>query len=148
MINKETKIKCIRKLWFCCGHRIVGHENKCANAHGHNYTLYVHAAADHLDNVGRVVDFSHIKEKIGDWLDKYWDHTFIIYEKDQILMPIKESLSHNREAFVAPFNPTAENMANYLIHEICPKLMKNTGITITELELCESENNKVVVSLI
>lgn len=141
------KLQCVRKLWFCCGHRIVGHENKCANAHGHNYTLYVYAEAENLDAVGRVIDFSVIKEKLGDWINLNWDHTFIIYEKDKLLMPIKEQLSVNREVFVATFNPTAENMANYLIREICPVVMKGTEITITKLEFCESENNKVIVSI-
>lgn len=141
------RIRCVRKLWFCCGHRIVGHESKCANTHGHNYTLFVHAEANDLDNIGRVIDFSEIKKKVGDWIDKYWDHSFLMYEKDDLLMPIKDHLMVNKEVFVTKFNPTAENMASFLLNDICPELMEGTGITISQIELHESENNKVIASL-
>ena len=143
----NNRIRCVRKLWFCCGHRIVGHESKCANTHGHNYTLYVHAEASSLDKVGRIIDFSEIKEKIGNWIDQHWDHSFLMYEKDDLLMPIKEHLSVNKEVFVTTFNPTAENMACYLLNEVCPMIMQGSGITITQIELHESENNKVIASL-
>ena len=143
----STRTRCIRKLWFCCGHRIVGHESKCANTHGHNYTLYVQAEAEKLDSVGRVIDFSEIKLKVGNWIDQYWDHSFLIYEKDEILMPIKDQMMVNKPAFVTSFNPTAENMASFLLNDICPALMKDTGIVITQIELHESENNKVIASL-
>jgi len=140
-------MECVRKLWFCAGHRIVGHENTCANAHGHNYTLYVHARNDNLDDIGRVIDFSVIKKKIGDWIDKYWDHTFIIYEKDEILMPISDKITINKKPFIATFNPTAENMANYLLKEVCPHILKTYSVTVTKIELWESENNKVITTL-
>lgn len=146
-VDINTRIHCVRKLWFCCGHRIVGHESKCANAHGHNYTVFVHAKANELDNVGRVIDFSEIKEKVGAWIEEFWDHSFLIYEKDQVLMPIREHLSVNKDCFICSFNPTAENMANYLLHEVCPKVLSQCNVTVYKIELCESENNKVVAQI-
>lgn len=100
-----------------------------------------------MDNVGRIVDFSVIKEKVGAWIDEHWDHTFILFKDDDILMPIKETLSVNKEVYVTDFNPTAENLASYLLYEICPKVMKGTNVVVTKIELWESENNKVIVSL-
>ena len=141
------QMECVRKLWFCSGHRIVGHENKCANAHGHNYTLYVHARSKDLDNIGRVIDFSVIKEKVNAWIEANWDHTFIIYENDELLMPLADKLTLNKDPFIASFNPTAENMAHYLLKEICPKLFENDNIVVNKIELWESENNKVIASL-
>ena len=41
-----------------------GHESKCAHLHGHNYKFEFHCTAGSLDNVGRVIDFSDIKEKL------------------------------------------------------------------------------------
>ena len=142
-----NKIECVRKLWFCCGHRIVDHEHKCANVHGHNFNLYVYAESEQLDELGRVIDFSVIKEKVGDWIDVHWDHSFIINRADPILMPIKDILTVNKEPYIVDFNPTAENLASYLIDKICPMLMKDTGVTVTKIELAETDNNRVIVSL-
>ena len=63
-------ISCTRRIQFCAGHRVLGHENKCANAHGHNYVAYISARSNDLDKVGRVIDFSVLKEKIGGWIDE------------------------------------------------------------------------------
>lgn len=140
-------IECIRKLTFCAGHRVLGHESKCANAHGHNYSAFVHAVAKDLDSIGRVIDFSVIKEKVGDWLDTYWDHTFIIYKNDEKLIACRDVLEKNKEIFISDFNPTAENLALYLLKEICPKVLAGTGVEIVKIELHETENCKVIVSL-
>ena len=47
-----------------CGHRVVGHENKCRHLHGHNYRVHFVCTAANLDHIGRVIDFSIIKEKL------------------------------------------------------------------------------------
>lgn len=46
-----TTITCTRRLQFCAGHRVLGHEGKCARPHGHNYTLFVTAKAVKLDHL-------------------------------------------------------------------------------------------------
>ena len=140
-------IECIRKLTFCAGHRVLGHESKCANAHGHNYSAFIHAVASDLDDLGRVIDFSVIKEKVGAWLDEYWDHTFIIYNKDEKLIACRDVLEKNKEVFIADFNPTAENLALYLLKEVCPKVLAGCGVDIVKIELHETGNCKVIVSL-
>ncbi len=139
--------ECTRKINFCSGHRIVGHEKKCANAHGHNYTLFITARSNQLDSIGRVIDFSDLKKMMEGWIDQNWDHTFIIFEKDELLMPLKDKLTINKKVFVSPFNPTAENMANYLLTEVCPDIFKEKGIVVTKVEIWESDKNKVTVSL-
>jgi len=141
------KISCVRKLWFCAGHRVLSHEGKCANCHGHNYTLYAYAEADdkELDSIGRVIDFSVIKGQLGTWIDKFWDHTFLIFEKDEELFNIRKTLAENKPAFICSFNPTAENMAKYLLDFVCPVLFNETGITITKIKLYETENCYVEV---
>ena len=74
---------CSRKIHFCYGHRVMNHESKCATLHGHNGIIWVHATPiKGLDQLGRVIDFSVLKEKVGGWVDTYWDHTMILYEED------------------------------------------------------------------
>jgi 6-pyruvoyltetrahydropterin/6-carboxytetrahydropterin synthase len=50
------------------GHRVCGHESKCSHLHGHNYRITFECTADELDHLGRVIDFSLIKEKLCQWL--------------------------------------------------------------------------------
>lgn len=111
-------ISVVRYHDISCGHRVVGHEGKCQNLHGHNYRIHFHCAAKELDSVGRVVDFSFIKSALCQWLEDNWDHRMLIFFKDPILDLI---LKIDPTVVVVPFNPTAENMAQYLIQEIAPR---------------------------
>ena len=139
------KTEAVRKIHFCAGHRVYGHESKCANLHGHNYVLWVHASADGLDNLGRIIDFSILKEKDDTWIQKNWDHTFLAYENDRELLALEPLIQKNKPWFICPFNPTAENMAGYLFKEIIPELLKGTGVVVSRLVLYETENCKVEV---
>lgn len=141
------KIEAVRKLHFCAGHRVYKHESKCANLHGHNYVLLAYAQADELDPLGRVVDFAVLKEKIGGWLDEYWDHNFLIFKKDKEMKKLETIAPKTKPWYICDFNPTAEMMATHLIKEICPKVLKGTGVTVTKIELWETENCKVVVKI-
>lgn len=135
-----TQISCTRRIHFCAGHRVMGHENKCANAHGHNYYAYFEAEAEKLDSIGRVIDFSILKKKIGDWIDLNWDHTFLVFEQDLEAISALKMMPGNKPPFICPFNPTAENMALYLLEIICPQLLKETGVTVVKVTIQETDN--------
>ncbi len=133
-------MKCVRRIQFCSGHRVLGHESKCANAHGHNYVAFVHAEAAELDNIGRVIDFSVLKEKLGGWINEFWDHTFLVAYNDFKLLNVKGILEANKPVFVCNFNPTAENMARHLLTGVCPILFADDKIEVTKIVLWETEN--------
>ena len=59
---------------FSAGHRVHGHESKCADLHGHNYRVHFTCSADKLDAVGRVIDFGDINKILCQWLESNWDH--------------------------------------------------------------------------
>ncbi|OUR92956.1 6-carboxy-5,6,7,8-tetrahydropterin synthase [Halobacteriovorax marinus] len=143
-----NNITAFRKIHFCYGHRVLNHESKCANAHGHNGIIWVHATPNtKLDSLGRVVDFSVLKDIVGGWVDTNWDHTFILNKEDKELMDIKEVLTVNKKVYVCDFNPTAENLANHLLLDICPGLLKDYDVTVTKIVFEETENCKVEVTL-
>src|SRR5215831_15632210 len=100
-----------RRLCFCAGHRVMGHENKCANLHGHNYVVTV-TASGQLDTVGRVIDFGVVKEIAGGWLEDHWDHAFLYCGKDGGVAALFEA-HPEWKSFECQFNPTAENMAEF-----------------------------------
>lgn len=136
-----------RKLEFDAGHRVHNHESKCGTLHGHRYVLEVTATAPELDQLGRVIDFSVLKEKIGTWIDDQWDHTTLVFQDDHQTHNALLSMPRFKPPYVCAFNPTAENMAHHLLHEIIPFLMLGTGVQVTKLKLWETPNCFAEVTL-
>lgn len=130
---------CTRRLEFDAAHRVQGHEGKCRNLHGHRYVVEATFSATTLDSLGRVVDFGVIKTILGQWLDDNWDHTTILFNEDASLGKAI-SAQTGQTIYYMPTNPTAENMADYLLHEICPKLFASYPIRCTRLRLYETPN--------
>ncbi len=132
---------CVRKIHFCYGHRVMNHESKCATLHGHNAVVWVHATPiKGLDKLGRVVDFSVLKEKIGGWVDKHWDHTMILFKDDAKTLDLVKQAPAYKQPFILPVNPTAENLAHYLLWEVCPKELAGTGVVAYKITFYETEN--------
>lgn len=69
----------------------LSYESKCANLHGHNWIITVYCKAEKLNKDGMVMDFKHIKQKIHGYLD------------------------HGNLNELLPFNPTAENIAKWIV---------------------------------
>lgn len=130
-------ITATRRLQFASGHRIYKHESKCANVHGHNYVVEITAQAP-LDSLGRVIDFSVLKRCVGQWIDDFWDHGFIVYEKDDEMLSALRVVGGKR--FIMDSNPTAENMARFLLEVVCPQVLDGTGVTVVRILLRETEN--------
>lgn len=117
------------------GHRVYKHESKCANAHGHNYRIHFYCAGD-IDSVGRVIDFSVIKERLCMWLEDNWDHKFLLWERDPWVVTFTQI--DPKGLVIVPFNPTAENMAEYLVNEIGPKQLEGTGVYLAKCVIEET----------
>jgi 6-pyruvoyltetrahydropterin/6-carboxytetrahydropterin synthase len=132
-------LTCTRRIEFDAAHRVMEHESKCKNLHGHRYVIEASFCAQEMDAIGRVIDFGCIKELLGGWVDANWDHSTILHEKDYILgNKIAEVTLQN--IFYLPKNPTAENMAQYLLHEICPMLFANKNVICVKIKLYETPN--------
>lgn len=132
---------CVRKIHFCYGHRVMNHESKCANLHGHNGVVWIHATPiQGLDAVGRVIDFSVLKEKIGSWIDTHWDHTMIIYKDDLKTIELLQQVEKNKDMYILDTNPTAENLAAHLLWKICPEVLKGLNIVVHKVVFWETEN--------
>lgn len=130
---------------ICCGHRVVGHEGKCRLLHGHNYRVHFAVEAEELDSLGRVVDFAVIKSTLCEWLESHWDHHFLLWEQDPLLSSLREVSAES--IVVVPFNPTAENMALYLLDTIAPILLESIGCRLVECRIEETRKCSVAVRL-
>ncbi len=129
----------MRRVRFCAGHRLYGHEGKCAHFHGHNYLAEFHVAGTRQDAVGRVIDFSELKNVLKGWIDEHWDHGFLLSERDVNGLSAIRQVEPSRY-YVMPYNPTAENMAQHLLSEICPRLLAPLGVTAWKVVVWESED--------
>jgi 6-pyruvoyltetrahydropterin/6-carboxytetrahydropterin synthase len=135
-----ANIQAVRRIRFCCGHRVLGHEGKCAHLHGHNYAAFFHAESEGLDSIGRVIDFSVLKDKLGTWIDDNWDHGFVYSSDDTEVDVIFSQQLPTHKRYVLPGNPTAEIMARYLLEEVGPRQLEDTGVRLVKVVLWETEN--------
>ncbi len=135
----------MRRITFCAGHRLLGHDGKCVNLHGHNYVAEFYVTGERQDDVGRVIDFKLLKNKTKGWIDEHWDHAFLLWETDQeAIGAIRQTNPHR--LYLLPYNPTAENLAKYLLEEICPGLLEGTGASAEKVVIWESEESCAAVT--
>jgi len=103
------------RLEFDAGHRIPNHKSQCRNLHGHRYALEITLSGDIIakeqaSEDGMVMDFSDVKRIARESIVDIWDHAFLVYEKDSVVLDFLNSLP-NHKTVVFPSVPTAENMA-------------------------------------
>lgn len=89
---------------FSSGHALRGYKGKCENPHGHNYRVQITLEGPQLDNIGLLIDFTHLKEVMRGVIKRI-DHQFL----------------NDLEPFTT-VNPSAENMAKYFYDEVSGKL--------------------------
>jgi len=125
-----TTVFAVRKHEIHCGHRVYQHSGKCQNIHGHSYIIHFYCQADKLDELGMVVDFGIIKSTLCQWLEDNYDHRLLLWEQDPIAMQIKQI---DNTTTLVPYNPTAENIALYLMNILAPELLGHSNIRVTKV---------------
>lgn len=129
----------VTKSEFDSAHFLKGYQGKCANIHGHRWTVSVETGSEALTEEGHlrgmIVDFSRLKQDLKEETE-YLDHSLII-ETGSLKEKTMEAL--NDEAFriiEVPFRPTAENFAKYFYDR-----MKNRGYDVVKITVYETPNN-------
>lgn len=104
-----------KRIEISAAHRLdLSYPSKCTALHGHNWIITVECKARELNADGMVADFTHIKNLITDRLD------------------------HKVLNDVIPFNPTAENIARWIVDNIP---------TCFRCEVQESEGNSAIYEI-
>jgi 6-pyruvoyltetrahydropterin/6-carboxytetrahydropterin synthase len=104
-------------------HFLEGHEGKCKHLHGHTWKVEVTICSDHLDVIGRVVDFAVFKEKIKEFLSSL-DHACL------------NDLENFKDV-----NPTTENISKYIYTEI-KEIIK--PLELKKVQVWESDSSSIV----
>lgn len=137
-------IICVRKIEFDAAHRLANHESKCRMLHGHRYIVEASFSAKKLDNVGRIIDFGIIRQVLGLWIEKNFDHNVILSIEDKKLGDEIKKIT-DQEIYYLKNNPTAENIAKYLLDDICPKIFSDFDVECVAIKLYETPNCFVYV---
>lgn len=132
-----------KRLEIDVGHRLMKHEGKCRYAHGHHYAFELTVGAETLDEVGRIIDFSVLKEKVGGWLDKYWDHGFIAQRGDPI---IDWLLENKQKVQILDTPPTIENLVE-VVFFVATALLRKHGILVTHVVGFETPTSSAAFDL-
>jgi 6-pyruvoyltetrahydropterin/6-carboxytetrahydropterin synthase len=135
----------MRRIRFNTGHRLLGHEGKCANFHGHNYVADVFVSGTSVDDVGRLIDFAQLKDLLKGWIDEHWDHGFVLGEADENGIAAIRMVEPTKY-FLLPDNPTAENMGRYLLETVCPRLLAPFDVEAVRVDLWETDETCAIVT--
>ena len=90
-----------RRLEFDEGHRIPDQQSQCRHLHGHRYAIEITLSGDIIDKNGdaangMVMDFSQVKEIAKTHLVDAWDHAFLAFEGDRVIVDFLASLPSHK----------------------------------------------------
>lgn len=121
---------------FSYGHRLLNYSGKCCNLHGHNGKVEIEIFSEKLNDIGMVVDFIEIKNKIQKWIDDNLDHKMLLSKDDPVVKILKDN---NEDVYIMDTNPTAEAIAK-LIYDFAV----SKKFPVKEVKLWETETSFAV----
>jgi 6-pyruvoyltetrahydropterin/6-carboxytetrahydropterin synthase len=134
------------RLEFDAGHRIPCHKSQCRNLHGHRYTLEITLVGAVIQSEGNsdngmIMDFSDIKALAKEHLVDIWDHSFIVYEKDDKVRDFLATLPGHKTVVIDRI-PTVENLAQVAFDILKAAYTDRfgTGLHLHKLVLHETPN--------
>ena len=135
------------RLEFDSGHRIPNHKSQCRNLHGHRYVIEITLGGDIIQNEqasedGMVMDFSDVKRIARESVVDVWDHAFIVYKNDQVVLDFLNTLPDHKTV-VFETVPTAENMAAEAFRILKNRYQDTYGnqLTLSRVRLYETPNS-------
>ena len=135
------------RLEFDAGHRIPDHKSQCRNLHGHRYALEITLSGDiisasNTSENGMVMDFSDVKQIARNSVVDVWDHAFLVFKDDKVVLDFLKSLP-NHKTVIFPTVPTAENMAAEAFNILKTQYKDTYGnhLTLERVRLYETPNS-------
>ena len=107
---------------FASPHFLREYNGPCENLHGHTYKLEITLQSDQLNDLGLVVDFREVKQKLKKFLE-HLDHICL-----------------NDVPFFKENNPSTENISRYIYEEFSKQA---EGYTVKKVRVWESDCSSV-----
>jgi len=123
--------------------RRICNAGKQERIHGHNFRVhfFCDSTDGDLDDIGKLADRDIIKNRLCKWLDKNWDYRLLVWNNDLVSRHLVEIDSES--VVWTNFNPTTEKMAEYLVEEIGPNVLKGTFVELIKVVIEETRNCSV-----
>jgi 6-pyruvoyltetrahydropterin/6-carboxytetrahydropterin synthase len=135
-----------RRLEFDAGHRIPNHRSQCRHLHGHRYALEITLVGAVVDAAGRaddgmVMDFSEVKAIAKEHVVDVWDHAFLVWRDDQVVVDFLASIPEHKTVVLQAV-PTAENLARIAFSILAPLYRDSFGnhLRLERVRLYETPN--------
>jgi 6-pyruvoyltetrahydropterin/6-carboxytetrahydropterin synthase len=127
-----------RTFSFSASHRLLYHEGKCHNIHGHGFLITVFISCNEKQRKknkhGFVLDFSKFDKVIKEWIDKNIDHVMLIAQYDKELLEHMKALK--TKYYILP-DTSSEEMIIYF-KKVFQKLLNVYNVKIDQIVLSES----------
>lgn len=147
MSNENAKsIAIVQRLEWDAMHRIPGHEGACKAYHGHRYAAEISVTAEKLDALGRVVDFSVLEDTVGGWINRHFDHTAILYAKDDepsVKAVVEANKRLGKPVYLLDGYPTVENIAAEL-GRVSTELLAPHRVRVLSVRLWETPQSSAL----
>ncbi len=136
-----------RRLEFDAGHRIPNHNSQCKHLHGHRYAIEITLSGDIIATEGQseqgmVMDFSDVKRIAKERVVDAWDHAFLVYRNDGVVLDFLNTLP-NHKTVILDVVPTAENLAKAAFELLVEAYRDTYGnhLRLERVRLFETPNN-------
>lgn len=140
----------VKQIEWDMGHRVMNHNSKCKNIHGHRYKLEIALEGNLVDeqgasSEGMVIDFGDVKKIAMEHVHDVLDHGFMVWEKDILLKNFFEK-NKDFKSIVVPFTSTAENLAKWIFDKLNDKFkdIYKTGLRLKWIKLWETPTGYVI----
>lgn len=120
-------------------HRLVGHPGLCSNIHGHSYKWEVSISAPDLSPNSMVMDFSNLKSRMAEAIDRVYDHAIVLQDHPENAELLYVLANMGMRVVTTEQAPTAEEFARLAQEALSKGLPRAWTITVSVWETTTSK---------
>lgn len=132
-----SKIRITKEFSFEMAHALRNYDGPCRNIHGHSYKLFVTLIGepqedDENPKNGMIMDFGVLKNMVNKKIVDKYDHSVVVYQKDERLAEMKDLFEN---IIALDYQPTCENLVvdfAKTIHHMLPDKIEVYSIKLYE----------------
>ncbi len=135
-------IKITKQFNFEMAHALLNYDGLCKNIHGHSYKMDITLSGQPINDEkspknGMVMDFGDLKRLVNERVISLLDHALVLNEKtdEQLRRVLK---SNYEKVVVVDFQPTTENLLNFIAAKIEDGLPDNVKLCTVRLRETDS----------